>query len=286
MVSNLGTNLRQEFNLVTLIRMNVVSLPPNALDLLINLIASYPQKAESIVRSSKGNIRLIYDEFARHKDAILSSLEGLVTKDIKVDSTPDVTYIGRKNEKPETIFSENLIQGPKLSQTIIPREYPEAKKLFNFLRYEREWITKTLKKAYIIIGEVQREFIYSLSPADLNKFDLSDLAYIMEMHSTTVGRLRMGKYAVVGKQILPVHFLMPNDDSFKKYIAIERINALLAEEPPQSYSDDKLAKETGVARRTVAKWRNEYRIPESRERTRMYKKDLSVRFQIQVMQGL
>jgi DNA-directed RNA polymerase specialized sigma54-like protein len=286
-------SLRKELNMSQLLRANILSLPPKALDFLINLVVTNPEKADAIIRNKskhrKGVINALYDGFGAVAAKNLKPLEKLVDEDAKVECIPDVVYIGRKNDRPKIIFSETLIKKPQLSLAQIPREYQEARNIFGFLMYEREWITDVLKRIYTIIGDAQREFIYNPVPVNLNKFELADLAEKMDLHVSTVGRLRNGRYIVIENDksvVLPVHFLMPNDDSFRKYNEIEKINLLLAEESPQAYSDAKLSANLNIARRTVTKYRKEYGIPESRERAKAYQKDSEKRYQIEIIGSL
>ena len=280
---------------------NFLSLQPKQLDLLIDSLASSPEKAESMLRKQnqekKGGIRNLYEHMSAKGsgkadggfiiDADIGMLGSLVSSDYVC--SPDVTYTGQENDKPKIVFSESLRQKAELSQVLVPKEYREARRLCSMLLREREWINVTLRKIYGILGEKQREFMYSLSPKDLHQFDLEELARQLELHYSTIARLRNGKYVeVVGKDkkvVLPSDFLLPNQHEFRQYCEIEEMNKLLLEEAEAgvAYSDEKLSKKLTSARRTVTKYRTKYGIPNKRERNRAYEANPSKRFQAELI---
>jgi hypothetical protein len=280
---------------------NFLSLQPKQLDLLIDSLVSNPEKTEDILRKQKhekkSGVRNIYELFAKQgsgkaeagfiTDADIGTLGTMVSLDYL--SSPDVTYTGQENDKPKIVFSESLAPKAELSQALVPKQYTHARRLCNLLLREREWINDTLRKMYGLIGERQREFMYSLSPKDLHQFDLQDLAGLLQLHYTTITRLRIGKYVeVIGKEkktVLPANFLLPNQHKFREYNEIEGMNRLLGEEAETGlvYSDEALCENLKSARRTITKYRAKYGIPGKRERNRAYEQDPSKRFQIELV---
>ncbi|MEK6859819.1 MAG: NYN domain-containing protein [Nanoarchaeota archaeon] len=91
----------------------------------------------------------------------MKGLAGLVKKEVAVANVPDVSYVGRKNDKPEIRYASHLVERPRLQMALLD-DFPEAKKLYTLLVKERQWISEKLRQFYANLGNAQREFIFAV----------------------------------------------------------------------------------------------------------------------------
>ena len=300
--------LRQKVSLVSLMQtQELLSIHPTALDLVLSSIELDPRGSERKLRElgnesdASEKVKSMFGELIEGKKENttyenensgfattfpLKGLSGLIKKEVLIRYTPDVTYIGRKNEKPEIRYAKHLIEAPRLSLSLLD-EFPESKKLYKLLSKEREWISSTLRDFYANLGNSQREFIYSLDPVSLHIYQLKDAAKELGFHLTTVSRLRKGRYISVidSKQrnhMYPACVLMPNTDEYARIALTHQLNYALQKEAEEQTgrSDDWLSVHSGLARRTVTKYRTEAGIPKSRERETSYKDNPQIRYTI------
>jgi RNA polymerase sigma-54 factor len=138
----------------------------------------------------------------------------------------------------------------------------------------------TMLRVTHAIIERQMDF-FEQGPPNLNPLKLQDVADMVEMHISTISRVTNGKYAQTPHGIYELKYfftegLSRGDDG--EDVSTERIRTRIRElvdnEPPEKpLSDqriaDQLAKEGySVARRTVAKYREQLKILPARLRTR------------------
>ncbi len=106
---------------------------------------------------------------------------------------------------------------------------------------------------------------------------MNDIAAAVEIHPSTVSRAVKGKYLQCDRGVFPlkalfVRSLASGESSVSSDLAKRRISDLIAEEDPaKPLSDQKLcdrlcAEGVQISRRTVAKYREELRIPGSSQR--------------------
>ncbi len=109
---------------------------------------------------------------------------------------------------------------------------------------------------------------------------LKDIAEITELHESTVSRVTAGKYAQCGHSIIELKsFFMKSLNSVNGNIAVtsvkDEIKNIIDSEPKEKpYSDQKIVeilqkKGIKIARRTVAKYREELSIPSTTQRRKL-----------------
>lgn len=129
---------------------------------------------------------------------------------------------------------------------------------------------KTLKKILEILGEKQKEFF--LNGRDyIKKLTLGDVADIIGVHPSTISRSINGKYIYSQQGTIPLKMLfICNSESIKIKKIIENIIKNENRETPLSDSaisfELNLILKDKIARRTVAKYREELGIGSTRER--------------------
>lgn len=282
----------------------LLSLHPTAIDSLIYAIQLDPKKADKELKELKadkepqGRIRAILGYInapgtatSEGKGIVLSprmgNLADIVKREANIVYTPDVTFTGRKNEKPAIEYAPHLVSKPELKLLEI-KEFPDAEKLYKLLIREREWITGTLRDFYVEFGNEQREFLYSGNSVDVHVFDITQASRKMNLSPSTMSRLRKGRYVAVKSEtheqerIYSVSDLMPNDNDYFRILTIDRINKIFNEEGNtlSGLTDDEIASKMSASRRTVTKYRTESQIPNSRERTQVYMSNQLSRYYI------
>ncbi len=137
----------------------------------------------------------------------------------------------------------------------------------------------TLLKAARSIIEFQRDF-FSGGPRFLKPLTLKDVAAEIGVHEATVSRITTNKYVQTDWGLFELKFFFTNSISgagssgsrVSKVAAKEVIKEILAEaDPEKRLSDQKLSdllarRGINLARRTVAKYRNELDLPSSYQR--------------------
>jgi len=137
---------------------------------------------------------------------------------------------------------------------------------------------KTIYKVTQSIIKFQREF-FEAGPGRLKPLNLRDVAEDIAMHESTVSRVTSSKYLSCEHGIFSFrHFfstaIQGADGNVASTTVKEIIRKIISEENPQKpYSDLKISeilnkKEILLARRTVAKYREELKIPPHNKRKR------------------
>ncbi len=149
------------------------------------------------------------------------------------------------------------------------------------------WLVKSLHQRATTILKVATEIVrqqdgfFAKGVQYLRPLVLRDIAEAIEMHESTVSRVTSNKYMATPRGIYELkYFFTPaisssaGGEAHSSVSVRHRVKALIdAESPRQPLSDDKivalLGKEgIGIARRTVAKYREAMRIPSSVQRRR------------------
>jgi DNA-directed RNA polymerase specialized sigma54-like protein len=277
----------------------LMSVPDEVIATVEGVISLNPEVVENVLRNRRtystdnaNKVQVIYSEFIpTEAGAKRNTSSGLIiSPDISalkdslgsydVNVTPDVTYIGRQNEKPEVVFSDHLkgAIGLRLIQ-VESSEFPETARLLAQLRRFDEWRRSTLRKSYLILGEEQREFFEGFDPMKYNPFNQEDLARRLEISGGTVSRIFNNRW-VEARNLEGIQRFLYAKDFFvsrydlKRYASVPRLNEILRQEfeTGQAFSDDKIAELEGrIARRTVTKYRRGSKIPDSSDRTKLYR---------------
>jgi RNA polymerase sigma-54 factor len=147
-----------------------------------------------------------------------------------------------------------------------------------------EWVTKsifqrqnTIRRVVESLLRFQREF-FEHGPAHLKPLVLRDVADDIGMHESTVSRVTSNKYAETPQGLLQLKSLFSariagrGGDDVSAEAVRQRLSAMIRnEDPGKPYSDADLVKllraeGTQIARRTVAKYRDQLIIPAAGKR--------------------
>jgi len=206
-----------------------------------------------------------------------------VTPDMVVDLVDGEyeVYLNDKNVPRLRISAayENVLRGGKDTRDGA-REYIEGK--LNSARWLIQTIEqrrKTMIKVMKCIVEVQREF-FEKGISHLKPLTLSQIAERIGMHESTVSRVTRGKYVQTPRGVFELKFYfsaaIARDDGedMSARSAKDAISQLIeGEDKRVPLSDQKIADILGdrgvqIARRTVAKYREQLGIPTARYRKR------------------
>jgi RNA polymerase sigma-54 factor len=237
-----------------------------------------------------------YDEIARAMGLTLDRVKELAKAIAKLDPKPgrnfseeqieyvtpeiivekkDGKYVITQNKKP---YPHLFISQKYLSMLKDPNTTKEVK------TYIREKITKskqfiqsidqrmsTIYRIAVEIVRIQEEF-FDQGVSKLRPLNMKTVAELLEVHETTISRATTGKYMQTPQGLLSMkYFFKPGVKTASgESISNESVKAALAEiirdeDKKKPYSDSKLVtmlEEQGIkiARRTVAKYRDQLRI--------------------------
>ena len=206
-------------------------------------------------------------------DAIIKKVDGKIEVSFPKDSLPDFRISSEfkkvsgqtakdESQKPYIQYAKDSIQAAD--------DFIES---LNFRRVN-------IQKAAMEIANRQFEF-FEKGPAFLKPFLQKDLAKIIGVHETTVSRIANGKYIECDWGLFPFSYFFStaiesnseDKSDFSKESIKFKIKKLLDEHKndPKVPSDQKIAdflaeKGIKIARRTVAKYRNELNLGSSYER--------------------
>lgn len=138
---------------------------------------------------------------------------------------------------------------------------------------------KTIYKVTESILKFQREF-FDKGPQYVKPLNLRDVAEDISMHESTISRVTLNKYLACNHGIFSFRFffssaLKGEKGDVSSTVVKEMIKKIIDEEDPRKpYSDQKIAdmlkeKNIKIARRTVAKYREEMKIPSHTHRKRV-----------------
>ncbi|MFH1210435.1 MAG: hypothetical protein V1645_00820 [archaeon] len=296
----LSQGLRQEIKLSQVIEFNnLMAVPDNVLNVVTGAITYNPDTIETALQNfkreqprgdSSTKVQNIYGALASPKGDDKFRRGGMIIgPDLRTLEeclgtypaiiTPDVTYIGRKDERPEVVFSDHLKDSIMLLLQIDQTKYPETSKLLARLKSFDTWKRGKLREAYVILGGEQREFIATLDPFRYNLFRQDQLADKMELSTSTISRILSNRWVEARNTEGIEKFLYAKDlfatrDDLNRYTALPTLNKILEEEFERkaAFSDREISERVSrLARRTVTKYREESKIPNFSERNRMYK---------------
>ena len=197
-----------------------------------------------------------------------------VTPEIIVEKKGD-EYVITQNKKP---YPRLFISQKYLQMLKDPKTSKEVKS------YIREKITKskqfiqsidqrmsTIYRIAVEVVRIQRDF-FDHGVSELKPLNMRTIAELLEVHETTISRATAGKYMQTPRGLLSMkYFFTPGVKTTDgRLVSNESVKAALgeivrAEDKKKPYSDAKLVKlleEQGIsiARRTVAKYRDQLRI--------------------------
>jgi len=163
---------------------------------------------------------------------------------------------------------------PKLRE-FLKRKYEAARRLIFAIEQRR----LTLLRIADMVAQMQRDFL-ERGPEYMKPLRMRDLADRVGVHVSTVSRAIAGKWVQTPRGIYPLRFFFTgkvrkHDGTEGSVRTIrERIRQMVENEDPRNpLSDEEIARRLSqegfsVARRTVAKYRQQMGIPASRQRKR------------------
>lgn len=232
----------------------------------------------------------------------VARIEFLAGKISRLDPKPGRNF-SRENAIqiiPDIVIEENdgkisiIINNEHIPRLFISRHYKAMLHTKNLDPSAREFITNKMRRAYELIRAVSKrqstlrrvtEAIVDIQQEAiledislLKPLTFRDIAQRIEMHESTVCRVVMNKYAQTPRGVFPLKIFFPSKlqtaADTGEMVSSEFIKGLITdivagENSSKPLSDDEIAKNIGeqnhvhVARRTVAKYREELKIASS-----------------------
>ncbi len=205
-----------------------------------------------------------------------------VTPDLVVDRVGDkfVVQVNDRNLprlRINATYESVLRTADKDSQTrkYVNERLNSAKWLIDTIEHRRRTIVRVME----CIVDIQQEF-FEKGIAALRPLTLQQVAQEVEVHESTVSRVTKGKYAQTPRGVFELKFFFSGgittddgEDISSKAVKQEVARLVAEEDPASPLSDQQIAerlKEQGmeIARRTVAKYRDQLRILPARSRRR------------------
>ena len=218
------------------------------------------------------------NEIAEIENRTVEDVENAISEIAKLSTSParDFAEDTERYITPDIIYKkENQAWTAELTNEYIPklRINPEYRQMIaEGIMEAVEQRQNTLLKIARAILLKQPDFFESGAEA-LRPMTMQDVADIVQLHPTTVGRAVSEKFAETPHGLYPMKFFFnsgynnSSGDSIASASVKEKIRDIVSSEPPQKpFSDAKIAEilaEDGIAiaRRTVAKYREEIGIP-------------------------
>jgi len=298
---NLGAyqriELKQEVSQQMVLSARLFELPTGAIDTLIEKILKNPEEFNTDQSHTHPNDRSPVHSFFPTVPSTGNSRGGIIPGSPSSDSSSssesrnsiDGLFIPKQSQydSPTFVPSEFLTPMKRELLTIqIPKQYKNARNFFRYLFNQREWIIKTLRKAYDCIGSTQREFIFTLDESKVNTYSLSNLASDLKISLSSVSRLLKRRYVSIKnkdeEKIVSSRDLLKS--AVELFFSVYRgsLNEILFNEVNTgiALSDDRIADQVSIARRTVAKYRFRDSIPNSKKRQEEYDSGRTSPFQI------
>jgi DNA-directed RNA polymerase specialized sigma54-like protein len=267
---------------------NLMSIPDQVLSAVYESALSNPESMEAALVNTKANkpgienasakIMAVYPVIGSQapsagKGIIISpdikTLENQVQENIHADIKPDVIYTGRESQKPELEFSNHLSGSLTIKYELDKKRYPQTSRLLAAIRRFNEWKKRTLRDAYVIIGDVQREYFEGFDYTKCNILTQQNLAERLNIDDSIVSRILSNRWVMATnisrhQKRLETKSLIITHDDLRKYSILPMLNDLLEEEfnMKKAYSDYEISKRIPyLARRTLTKYRNGAEIP-------------------------
>jgi len=206
-----------------------------------------------------------------------------VVPDLLMRAAPDGTWFIELN--PDTL--PRVLVNERFYARVAPRAAKEDKAFLSERLATANWLVKSLQQRSQTILKVaveiirQQDAFFRHGVAYLRPLILRDIAALVEMHESTVSRVTANKYMATPRGTFELKYFFTTaiaatagGDAHSAESVRHRIRAMIFGESPDAVlSDDAIVvalREEGVdiARRTVAKYREALRIPNSAQRKR------------------
>ncbi|MEK6906727.1 MAG: hypothetical protein AABW81_03830 [Nanoarchaeota archaeon] len=293
--------LEQKIQLTQVIKLNdFLAVPDEIIEVVAGTVFFNPdliertlqkRKAEKSIEDVAGKVQSIYSSIspcspnrANLNGMILSPDIRAVEEHIKpyqIEVSPDATYIGRTDKRPEIVFSDSIKGANKLfSLSLDIQKYPETSKLLSQMKKFDEWKKARLRESYVIVGDVQREYFEKFNLSRLNFFVQDHLADRLNLSASTISRVLSNRWVEArdtegNQKSFYIKDIFATRDNLKKYSILSGINKIFEKEFEQkkAYSDMHILEKLGkdIARRSIANYRKENNIPNHLDRNKIYK---------------
>jgi len=248
----------------------------------------------------KRNYKALAREFGTNLDDVIAAVNIITELDPKPGRnyanvsanyvTPDV-YVERTDSGYQIILNDEGVPRLRLNshyKKLLANKNRLSKEEKSYMEERLRsavWLLKSLDQRNRTIYKVtesivkfQRDF-FDRGVQFLKPLNLRDVSEDIDMHESTVSRVTSNKYLACSHGIFPFrHFfssaLQGSNGNVSSTIVKEMIRKIIDEENPQKpFSDLKIAemlkqKNITIARRTVAKYREELKIPPHNKRKR------------------
>jgi RNA polymerase sigma-54 factor len=250
------------------------------------------QNYQAIAKDLRVPVEEIYDAVKAIRE--LESTPGrnfTSTDDKSIGITPDV-FVIRDGEKwvvqdndrgmPRFYLNEALVDqlrgNDKQSQNFIDEKVRNARYLLASLEKRRKTIVRVTEK----IVELQAEF-FDVGGGNLRPMTLKDVAIPLELHESTISRVTTSKWVHTPLGLFELKYFFnssirreTSEDIASESVKVAIRRLVEGEDKRKPFSDEdlvkKLREEGGIdiARRTVAKYREELRILSSTKRKKLF----------------
>jgi RNA polymerase sigma-54 factor len=206
-----------------------------------------------------------------------------VVPDLLMRTAPDSTWFIELN--PDTL--PRVLVNERFYARVVPRAAKEDKAFLTERLASANWLVKSLQQRSQTILKVaveivrQQDAFFRHGVAHLRPLILRDIAALVEMHESTVSRVTANKYMATPRGTFELKYFFTTaiaatmgGDAHSAEAVRHRIRAMIGGETSEMVlSDDAIVvalRDEGVdiARRTVAKYRDALRIPNSAQRKR------------------
>jgi RNA polymerase sigma-54 factor len=207
----------------------------------------------------------------------------LVVPDLLMRQLPDESWIIELN--PETM--PRVLVNERFYAKVVPQAKKDEKAFLTERLANANWLVRSLQQRAQTILKVAAEIIRQqdaflrLGVAHLRPLILRDIAEAVELHESTVSRVTANKYIATPRGTFELKYFFTTaihgtdgGDSHSAEAVRHRIRSLIGlEAPVDILSDDAIVavlrgEGVDIARRTVAKYREALRIPNSVQRRR------------------
>ena len=209
-------------------------------------------------------------------DFIVSNPDGILELSLNSRNTPELSLNRNYLEllRGYNLSHKTISRSDKAAISFIKQKLDAAKGFIEAIRQRQETLYITMKA----IMDYQKEYFLTGDETKLRPMILKDIATIVKMDISTISRVANSKYVQTpfGTFLLKTFFSESMQNSRGEEISTREIKKILqecieGEDKANPYTDDHLVdilKEKGynIARRTIAKYREQLNIPVARLR--------------------
>ena len=207
---------------------------------------------------------------------------------------PEIIFRHLNNGEIEVEIPQSGWRGIRLSEQWKDQTWSgKDREFMNHANQEAKWLmyaldqrSETLMKVGVYLAQCQRNFLYH-GILGLKPLTLQDVAEQVGLHESTISRVTHGKYAQTPLGLIELRRFFSSGlptrggGMISVYRVQQRIKSLIQSEPQgkpisdQAIADRLISEGIEIARRTVAKYREQLGLPPSSQRRRASKARIS-----------